>query len=103
VARVSAEESDSYFSGRPRGHQVGAWASPQSRPIPGRANLSQRFDRAEARFADERVEVPRPPFWGGYRLEPDVFEFWVNRTSRLHDRIRYRRVGDSWVIERLAP
>jgi pyridoxamine 5'-phosphate oxidase len=103
VTRVSQAESERYFSGRPRGHQIGAWASPQSATIADRAFLVSLFDDAEARFADESVEVPRPPFWGGYRLEPHVFEFWVNRADRLHDRIRYRRDGDTWVIERLAP
>ncbi len=108
VTRVSRAESEEYFSGRPRGHQIGAWASPQSAPIADRAFLESLFDDAEARFADESVDVPLPPFWGGYRLVPEVFEFWVNRTDRLHDRIRYRRAGDrregdAWVIERLAP
>jgi pyridoxamine 5'-phosphate oxidase len=103
VTRVSPAESARYFSGRPRGHQIGAWASPQSATIADRAFLESLFDEAEARFADESVEVPLPPFWGGYRLQSDVFEFWVNRADRLHDRIRYRRDGDAWIIERLAP
>ncbi|HEY3722581.1 MAG TPA: pyridoxamine 5'-phosphate oxidase [Acidimicrobiia bacterium] len=103
VSRVGRAESEAYFAGRPRGHQVGAWASPQSTPIPDRPFLQSLFDDAEARFADDGTEVPLPPFWGGYRLIPEVFEFWVNRADRLHDRIRYRRDGDPWVIERLAP
>ena len=103
VSRVDRVESEAYFAGRPRGHQVGAWASPQSTPIPDRPFLQSLFDDAEARFADDGTEVPLPPFWGGYRLTPEVFEFWVNRADRLHDRIRYRRDGDTWVIERLAP
>ncbi len=103
VARVSNQESESYFARRPRGHQIGAWASPQSATIADRPALQSRFDDAEARFADPSVAVPRPPFWGGYRLTPEVFEFWVNRADRLHDRIRYRRSASGWVIERLAP
>lgn len=103
VVRVAHDESVEYFSGRPRGHQIGAWASPQSAPIADRAFLELLFDDAEARFADPSVDVPLPAFWGGYRLEPAVFEFWVNRADRLHDRIRYRRADDAWVIDRLAP
>ncbi len=103
ITRVAREESEAYFAQRPRGHQVGAWASPQSTPIPDRAFLQSLFDDAESRFADPNVAVPLPPFWGGYRLTPDVFEFWVNRDDRLHDRIRYRRDDGGWVIERLAP
>ncbi len=109
VTRVERQESEEYFAGRPRGHQVAAWASPQSAPIVDRAFLESLFDDAETRFADERDDVPRPPFWGGYRLAPELFEFWVNRADRLHDRIRYRRSldarspGTGWIIERLAP
>jgi pyridoxamine 5'-phosphate oxidase len=103
VTRVAHDESVEYFAGRPRGHQVGAWASPQSAPIADRAFLESLFDEAETRFADPSVDVPLPPFWGGYRLEPELFEFWVNRADRLHDRIRYRKAGDGWVIDRLAP
>jgi len=103
VVRVPAAESEAYFANRPRGHQIGAWASPQSAPIEDRAALQSMFDDAEARFADPAVDVPLPPFWGGYRLVPDTFEFWVNRADRLHDRIRYRHDGTVWVTERLAP
>ncbi len=106
VARVSRDESEEYFAHRPRGHQIGAWASPQSAAIPDRAFLQSLFDDAEARFADPGTEVPLPPFWGGYRLMPEVFEFWVNRADRLHDRVRYRQSGTGggeWVRERLAP
>jgi len=103
VRRVGPRESETYFARRPRGHQIGAWASPQSAPIADRAFLQSLFDDAEARFADPNAVVPLPPFWGGYRLEPAVFEFWVNRPDRLHDRIRYRHDDGEWVIERLAP
>ena len=106
ITRVAREESVAYFADRPRGHQIGAWASPQSAPIADRAFLQSLFADAEARFADPSVDVPLPPFWGGYRLSPEVFEFWVNRVDRLHDRIRYRRAGTGetgWVIQRLAP
>jgi pyridoxamine 5'-phosphate oxidase len=101
VARVSAAESEAYFAGRPRGHRVGAWASPQSQPIPDRAFLERRLADVEARF--DGVDVPLPEFWGGYRIEPATLEFWCNRSDRLHDRVRYRRDGSDWVIERLAP
>jgi pyridoxamine 5'-phosphate oxidase len=103
VGRVARAESEAYFASRPRGHQIGAWASPQSAPIADRALLASLFDAAEARFADPDTDVPLPPFWGGYRLEPEVFEFWVNRDDRLHDRVRYLRAGHRWVIGRLAP
>jgi pyridoxamine 5'-phosphate oxidase len=103
TTKIAPDESDAYFAQRPRGHQVGAWASPQSTPIADRAALQVRFDEAEARFADDGRPVPRPEFWGGYRLVPETFEFWVNRTDRLHDRVRYTRRADVWVIERLAP
>jgi pyridoxamine 5'-phosphate oxidase len=103
VTRIASSESESYFANRPRGHQIGAWASPQSAAITDRDFLQSLFDDAEARFADPNATVPLPPFWGGYRLEPEVFEFWVNRADRLHDRIRYRRSEAGWVITRLAP
>jgi pyridoxamine 5'-phosphate oxidase len=103
VKRVGREESETYFANRPRGHRIGAWASPQSAPIPDRPFLQSLFDDAESRFADPNEAVPLPPFWGGYRLTPEVFEFWVNRADRLHDRIRYTPASADWVIERLAP
>lgn len=102
VARVTEVESDEYYASRPPGSQVGAWASPQSRPIPDRAALESAVAEVEARFAG-RSPLPRPEFWGGYRLRPVAIEFWQGRTSRLHDRLRYRLEGTEWRIERLAP
>jgi pyridoxamine 5'-phosphate oxidase len=106
AAPLEPAESAAYFSGRPRASQLGAWASPQSEPIAGRAALEVSFAEAQARFADASRPVPCPPHWGGYRLVPDAVEFWQGRASRLHDRIRYRRNREhagAWVIDRLAP
>jgi pyridoxamine 5'-phosphate oxidase len=103
TTKIAPDESDAYFAQRPRGHQVGAWASPQSAPIADRAALQEKFDDAEERFADDGRPVPRPDFWGGYRLVPETFEFWQNRADRLHDRVRYTHRDSGWVIERLAP
>ncbi len=101
VTRVERAETEAYFAARPRGSQLGAWASPQSTVVPSRAALEDAVREIEERFAGG--EVPAPPNWGGYRLAPDVVEFWQGRADRLHDRIRYRLDGDAWVIERLAP
>ena len=101
VERVDAASADAYFGKRPRLSRLAAWASPQSAPLPDRATLDARFAEAQRRFPGE--EVARPPHWGGYRLIPDVLEFWQGRASRLHDRIVYRREGDGWRIGRLAP
>jgi pyridoxamine 5'-phosphate oxidase len=102
VERVSDHESEAYFRGRPRGARIGAWASPQSRVVPGRAVLESLFEKLESNYPDD--EVPRPPNWGGYRVVPDSIEFWQGRPNRLHDRIRYsRQKGGVWLIERLAP
>jgi pyridoxamine 5'-phosphate oxidase len=100
VSKLSQEESETYFCSRPRGHRLAAWASPQSQVVRGREVLDRMFEEAAARFGDE---VPLPPFWGGYLVKPDEFEFWQGRENRLHDRVRYRRQEGRWVIERLAP
>lgn len=100
VAKTTPAESDDYFATRPRGSQLAAWASPQSRPIPDRATLDAAVAAAAARFPDD---VPRPPHWGGYRLTPDEVEFWSRRDDRLHDRIRFHRKSDGWTVDRLAP
>lgn len=101
VQKVSGEESDAYFQSRPLDSRIGAWASPQSEVITGRAVLLANAARYGAQFL---MQPPRPPHWGGYRLLPDTWEFWQGRKSRLHDRLRYRqeKPGD-WVRERLAP
>jgi pyridoxamine 5'-phosphate oxidase len=102
VGRLPDEESDAYFAGRPRGSQLGAWASEQSQPVKDRGALEERLRELEAEY--EGREVPRPPFWGGYRVEPEVIEFWQGRENRLHDRLRYRRSGNGgWRRERLQP
>jgi pyridoxamine 5'-phosphate oxidase len=101
ATRVTREETDAYFRTRPRGSQIGAWASAQSRRITSRAELEARF--AELERAYDGKDVPAPPHWGGYRVLPERIELWQGRPSRLHDRIRYLRDGSSWRIERLAP
>ena len=101
VERTSDEESLEYWRTRPRGSQLAAWSSPQSRPVSGRDELEARVAEMEERFAGD--DVPLPPFWGGYRLRPTTIEFWTHRADRLHDRVRYARAGDAWRRERLAP
>jgi pyridoxamine 5'-phosphate oxidase len=102
VAALPAAESDAYFASRPRGSQIGAWASPQSDVISGRAELDRRVAEAEARFAGGTV--PRPAHWGGFVVAPVALELWQGRPSRLHDRVRYlREARGAWRLERLAP
>lgn len=102
AVKTTAEDSDAYFATRPRGSQLGAWASNQSAVIPGRGDLDQRFRELEANYRDR--PVPRPPHWGGYRVIPLEIEFWQGRQDRLHDRFVYRlREHKDWVIERLSP
>ena len=101
ASRLSGEESDAYFAGRPRGSRLGAWASEQSRPVEDRRILEERVTALDAEY--EGSEIPRPPFWGGYRIEPDTIEFWQGRENRLHDRIVYYPSGRGWKIVRLQP
>jgi pyridoxamine 5'-phosphate oxidase len=102
VERTSQQESAAYFRTRPLGSRLSAWASPQSRVIPGRAVLDQRV--AELAAGHPQGDIPLPPFWGGYRLVPEVVELWQGRPNRLHDRLRYTRSADGrWQIKRLAP
>ncbi|MGO9597404.1 MAG: pyridoxamine 5'-phosphate oxidase [Isosphaeraceae bacterium] len=99
--RVSAEESDAYFQSRPALSSLGAWASRQSDVIPSRQSLEASYKALEIRYPDG--QIPRPEFWGGYRVVPESVEFWQGRPSRLHDRLRYRCEHGGWVIERLSP
>jgi len=102
VERVSRAETEEYFASRPRGSQLGAWASPQSRVLADRAAVEAGLDAAAERFGDG--PVPAPPHWGGLRVMPETVEFWQGRSNRLHDRLRFRRTQKgSWVVERLAP
>ena len=101
ASRVPQAESEAYFGRRPRGSQLGAWASPQSRVVISREALDTAYRAVEERFA--AGEVPLPPYWGGYRVAPSVVEFWQGRKGRMHDRLVYHRDGDAWLVERLAP
>jgi pyridoxamine 5'-phosphate oxidase len=101
IGRTSPEESAAYFASRPRGAQLSAWASHQSEVIASREELERRRAELELRFAGR--EIPAPDFWGGLRLEPVSVEFWQGRPDRLHDRLRFRRDGDGWQVQRLSP
>jgi pyridoxamine 5'-phosphate oxidase len=101
VEQTTRAETEAYFAGRPRESQIGAWASPQSRPVGSRAELDRLAEEAAVRFGDG--DIPAPPHWGGYRLAPLEVEFWQGREGRLHDRIRFRLDGANWIRERLAP
>jgi pyridoxamine 5'-phosphate oxidase len=102
ACRLDEAENAAYFATRPRASQLGAWASPQSEVVGSRAELDRRYDEVVARFPEDE-EVPLPPHWGGFRVAPDSVELWQGRRGRMHDRLRYRREGARWVVERLAP
>jgi pyridoxamine 5'-phosphate oxidase len=101
AAKVDRRESEEYFATRPRASQIGAWASEQSKPVGSRKELEDRVVALDAEYADR--EIPCPPDWGGYLVEPVTLEFWQGRRSRLHDRLRYDRCGERWAITRLSP
>jgi pyridoxamine 5'-phosphate oxidase len=101
VEKITSEESDSYFYSRPHNSRLGAWASNQSEVIPNREVLDRQLEALKAEY--EGKEVPRPPHWGGFRVKPQTIEFWQGRTSRLHDRLRYRLTEGVWAIDRLSP
>lgn len=102
IERLSGAESDAYFAGRPRGSQLGAWASAQSEVLPTRETLEEKYRAIERQF-EGNSDVPRPPFWGGFRLAPHRIEFWYGRPDRLHDRVVYLKENGIWRIERLYP
>ena len=102
VSRIADAESEEYYRSRPLGSRLSAWASHQSQVVPGRSLLEAQWEAAARRYADG--EVPRPPYWGGYRVLPEDYEFWQGRPNRLHDRLRYRKnAPGGWLIERLSP
>lgn len=101
VTKLDTASSDAYFATRPRAAQLGAWASAQSEPVASRADLDEHLEVVTARFAGR--DVPRPPWWGGYRVVPEEFEFWVSHPDRIHDRFQYLKEGEGWLIRRLNP
>jgi pyridoxamine 5'-phosphate oxidase len=102
ASKLPADEVDAYFASRPRGSQLGAWASQQSQPVDSREELDLQYSSYERQWP-EGTEISTPYFWGGYRIEPVAFEFWQGRTGRLHDRLQYKRSGDTWQLQRLQP
>jgi pyridoxamine 5'-phosphate oxidase len=102
VEKVSPRETATYWASRPRGSQLGAWASPQSIVVGGREALENALANVRRRFADAE-EVPVPPHWGGWRIQPEIVEFWQGRRDRMHDRLRFKLHRDSWKVERLGP
>jgi pyridoxamine 5'-phosphate oxidase len=102
ASKLPTDEVDAYFASRPRGSQLGAWASQQSQPVDSREELDLQYSSYERQWP-EGTEISTPYFWGGYRIEPVAFEFWQGRTGRLHDRLQYKRSGDSWQLQRLQP
>jgi|TARA_B100000405_G_scaffold56668_1_gene38379 pyridoxamine 5'-phosphate oxidase len=101
VERITEAESYAYFSTRGRGSRIGAWASKQSQPLLDRKELQRRVSETTSSFADQ--DIPLPPFWGGYRIRPEVIEFWQGKADRLHDRLVFTRIGRDWSTERLYP
>jgi pyridoxamine 5'-phosphate oxidase len=101
IEEVEASESEAYWRTWPRGSQIAAWASPQSKTVASRSALDELYHAAESELGDG--DIPLPPFWGGYRVVPETIELWQHRENRLHDRVRYERTGDGWTKNRLAP
>lgn len=102
IEKLSSKDSDQYWKTRPRESKIGAWASPQSRPIPNRQYLEHELDRLTSKWADQQ-DIPRPPHWGGFRLIPHRFEFWTAKDARLHERVEYQKTPHGWTITLLGP